>query len=197
MKDHSHDKGKDADEVTVETDDSLDDSVIAEEHQGDTIKKLREKLKVAQAEAKQYLDGWQREKADFINIRRRDDETKSEFLKFAKEEIVSDILPVLDSFELATANKASWEGAPAEWRKGMESIFNQLQNTLERHGVKKIYPLGHAFDPKLHEAVSTALVNEKGEDHTVVQVLQTGYELGGKVIRPARVIVGEFSDTQA
>lgn len=180
------------DDVTIESDDTLDDSVIAEEHQGDTIKKLRGKLKDAEGKAQEYLNGWQREKADFINLRKRDDEAKHEFLKFAKAEIVSDILPVLDSYELATSNKASWESAPAEWRKGIESIFSQLQNTLENHGIEKIYPLGETFDPKIHEAVSMTPVTDKEKDHTVVQVLQTGYRLGGKVLRPAKVIVGQL-----
>ncbi len=183
------------DEITIDHDDeNLDDSVVVDEHQGDTIKKLKEKLKVSEAQSKEYLDGWQRAKADFINIRKRDEEAKLEFLKYAKEETMLDIIPVLDSFDLAFLNKKAWEELPKDWRIGIESIYNQLISVLEAHGVKKIVPMGETYDPKLHEAVESLPVSEKEKDGVVLEVLQAGYTLAGKEVRPAKVKVGHIEN---
>ena len=184
------------DEITIDHgDENLDDSVIADEHQGDTIKKLKEKLKKVEDEKLEYLDGWQRAKADFINIRKRDEEAKMEFLKYAKEETMLDIIPVLDSFDLAFLNKKAWEELPKDWRTGIESIYNQLISVLEAHGVKKVVPLDQAYDPKLHEAVETINVMEKDKDGIVLEVLQAGYTLAEKEVRPAKVKVGHYESS--
>jgi molecular chaperone GrpE len=180
------------DDIILDTDSDLDDSVVADEHQGDTIKKLRENLKKAEAEAKEYLLGWQRAKADFINIRKRDEEAKQEFVKFSKEEIVSDLIPVLDSFDLAFRNKESWEMLPKDWRTGMESIYNQLLSALSSHGVQKIIPTGEKFDPKLHEAVEMVPVSDDEEDGKILEVTQPGYSLVGKEVRSPKVKVGHI-----
>jgi len=183
------------DEITIDhSDENLDDSVIADEHKGDTIKKLKEKLKDAESKKQEYLDGWQREKADFINIRKRDEEAKQEFLKYAKEETMLDIIPVLDSFDLAFRNKTAWEELPKDWRIGIESIYNQLISVLEAHGVKKVVPVGEVYDPKLHEAVESLPVSEKEKDGVVLEVLQAGYTLAGKEVRPAKVKVGHLEN---
>ncbi len=184
-----------SDDVILDTDSDLDDSVVAETHQGDTIKKLREKLKKAEAEAKEYLDGWQRAKADFINIRKRDEEAKQEFVKFSKEEIVSDLIPVLDSFDLAFRNKEAWQSLPKDWRMGMESIYNQLLSALSSHGVQKMIPDGEKFDPKLHEAVEMVPVSDENEDGKILEVIQPGYSLAGKEVRAPKVKVGTVNVT--
>jgi len=72
----------------------LDESVVIDEYQGDAIKKLKERLKEAEAKAKEYLDGWQRSQADFVNLRKRDEEAKKEFMKFVSLEVVKDLIPV-------------------------------------------------------------------------------------------------------
>src|ERR1035437_3380155 len=91
------------------------------------IKKLREKLNIAIEEKQQYLNGWQKEKAEFINIRRRDEESKQEFMKFAVQGLLEELLPVLDSFDMAMSNKASWDAISPEWRAGVESIYGQFK----------------------------------------------------------------------
>jgi molecular chaperone GrpE len=182
-----------SDDVTLERDSDLDDSVVAETHQGETIKKLREKLKKVEAEAKEYLDGWQRAKADFINIRKRDEEAKQEFVKFSKEEIVTDLIPVLDSFDLAFSNKEAWQSLPKDWRMGMESIYNQLLTALSSHGVQKLIPKGETFNPKLHEAIEIVQVDDKSEDGKILEVVQPGYTLAGKEVRPPKVKVGHLN----
>ncbi len=185
-----HDKN---DEITIDHgDEHLDDSVLAEESQHETIRKLKEKLKIAEAEKQEYLDAWQRAKADFVNIRKRDEDAKQEFLKFSKEEVLKDIIPVLDSFDLAFRNQEIWQSLPLNWRTGIESIYNQLISILAGHGVEKLVPVGEIFDPKLHEAMQMVHVEDERQNEKILEVIQTGYSLQGKEIRSPKVIVGTF-----
>jgi molecular chaperone GrpE len=172
------------DDVTFDMDSDIDDSVVAEEAQGETIKKLREKLKAAEAKAKENMDGWQRAQADFSNLRKRDEEAKGEFLKFANANFIKEIIPVLDSFTLAIAHG----------EKGIEPIYNQLWQILKASGLEESNPLGEMFDPNFHEAIAMVKTDKQSDDHKILDVLQKGYILSGKSIRPAKVRIGEFSN---
>jgi molecular chaperone GrpE len=161
---------------------NLDDSVVAEEHQSEAIKKLKERLKEAESKAKEHLDGWQRAQADFMNLRKRDEEAKQEFLKFAKSDVVSELLPVLDSMNLALSHG----------EKGVEPIHKQFIQILKKHGLEEMNPLGEPFDPKLHEAIGVVATDEPSEDNKILEVMQKGYILSGKTLRPAIVRTGEY-----
>lgn len=180
------------DDVTVETDSDLDDSVVAEEVAGGTIKKLRLKLKEAERKSAEYLAGWQRAQADFINYKKRDAVEKEEFLKFATEPVVLDTIHVMDSFDMAFGNKEHWEKADKSWRDGVEKIYAQLRKTLEKHGVTVDDPLGNDFDPLNHLAVEM-VPTDADNDGKIVGVVQKGYLMHGKAIRPAKVRVGQKS----
>jgi len=171
-------------------DDTLDDSVIAEEHQGETIKKLREKLKKALDEKQQYLASWQKDKADFLNARKRDKEDRETFVKFANENLIAELLPVLQSFEIAFANKESWEKVDKNWRIGVEYIYSQLKTVLEGNGLKQINPIGLKFDPMRDEAIEYVPVIDEKQDHIITEVIQNGYELHGKTLVAPKVKVG-------
>jgi molecular chaperone GrpE len=158
------------------------------------IKKLREKLKIAVEEKQKYLENWQRDKADFVNARKRDEDDRVQIIKFAKEDAISELIPVVDAFDLAMGQKEAWEALPKDWRTGMESISSQIGAILTQNGVLKIYPIGEPFDPKNHEAIATVTVDKKEQDHTVIDVLQSGFSIHGKVIRPAKVRVGEYKN---
>lgn len=173
----------------IEIDDSdLDDSVVAEESAQESIKKLRERLKETEAKAKEYLDGWQRSQADFINLRKRDEEAKIEFIKFAKLSLVEELIPVLDSFNIALSHPSISSGQEAN----IKPIYDQLLGILKITGLEEIEPLGSIFSPQEHEALDVILTEEKEKDHKVLEVMQKGYKLNGKVIRPAKVKIGEF-----
>ncbi|MFA6297367.1 MAG: nucleotide exchange factor GrpE, partial [Candidatus Paceibacterota bacterium] len=120
----------------------------------DTIKKLREKLKVAIEEKQKYLDGWQRDKAEFVNARKRDEEDKKNLLKFAEANLISEIIPALDAFDMAMANKEAWEKADKNCRVGVEYIYSQISNALQNHGLTKIDPKGEIFDPNHQHSVA-------------------------------------------
>ena len=173
-------------------DESLDDSVVAEEHASETIKRLREKLKKTEAERLEYLTGWQRAKADLINARKRDEEDRKEFMKFANERLIDGLIPVLESFELAMNNKEAWEKADKNWRTGVEYIYSQLKKALNDSGLKEIDPIGKPFDHNRDEAAEYVPVEKESEHHKVVAVIQKGYILNGKPMRPPKVKVGEW-----
>lgn len=179
---------------TIEKDlnSDLDDSVVAEEGVQETIKKLRAKLRAAEAEKMEYLTGWQRAKADLINARKRDEEERKDFVKFANERLIDGIIPVLDSFEMAMGNKEAWEKADKGWRTGVEYILSQLKKTLGEAGLVEIDPVGSKFDPMRDEAASYEPVTDRSKDHVILQTIQKGYELSGKPMRPPKVKVGEF-----
>jgi molecular chaperone GrpE len=160
--------------------------------QKDIVKDLREKLKKAIAEKQEYLNGWQRSKAEFVNARKRDEEDKKEFVKFAKVDLVEQLIPVLESFESARANKAAWESVDKNWRMGVEYIHSQLLKTLQDNGLEEVNPLGQKFDPMRDEAVSYDPVDDESKDHVITEVIQKGYNLNGKNIKAPRVKVGEF-----
>ncbi len=177
-------------EKDIEVDTDPGDDVVFEdmtENLGGDYKKKTDQLKLRikelEEKAAQYLESWQRDKAEFINIRKRDEQAQSQFLKFANEKLILDIVPILDTFDLALAH------ADGEVKKGIEGIVSQLVSVLEKNGVKKFSPLGEVFDPSRAEAIATVA----GEDGRVMEVIQSGYELNSKVIRPAMVKVGEVS----
>jgi molecular chaperone GrpE len=175
-------------EIDTDPGDGDVDDVVFEDHVENTgadytkkVAKLKGELKEAQEKAAQYLESWQRDKAEFINIRKRDEAAQSVFVKFANEKLILDIIPILDSFDMALVH------ADGELKKGIEGIMNQLGSVLEKNGVKKFSPMGEEFDPSRAQAIAMV----PGEDNKVVKVIQSGYELSGKVIRPAMVKVGE------
>ncbi len=156
----------------------------------DVVADLRTKLKKSEEEKGEYLTGWQRAKADFINARKQDQEANKLLVKFAEANLVSEIIPVLVSFDIAFANSETLENVPADWRKGIEQIYSKLLAILAEHNVEVINPLGKQFDPTLAEAVGMISTQNPEEDHVVLSVLQKGYKLHERVISPAKVRVG-------
>jgi molecular chaperone GrpE len=174
------------------SDEFLDDSVVAEENAAEAIKKLRERLKKAEADKQEYLTGWQRAKADLVNARKRDEDERKDFVKFSNAQLIEDLLPVLESFDMAMGNKEAWEKADKNWRIGVEYIYSQLRKVLSEYGVTEMNPAGEKYDHNHHEAVSFDPVTNEKEDHKIIQVIQKGYSLNGKVLKVPKVKVGEF-----
>ena len=180
-------------DTVVENDaDTLDDSVIAEENALEAVKKLKEKLKNSEKERMEYLTGWQRAKADLVNARKRDEADRQEFMKFANERLIDGLLPVLESFDMAIGNKEAWEKVDKNWRVGVEYIYTQLKKVLADSGLVEINPLGEKFDINRDEATEYVPVETEADDHKVVAVLQKGYTLNGRPMRPPKVKVGEW-----
>jgi molecular chaperone GrpE len=170
----------------------LESTVDIEEKVENKISKIKRELKECQSSKQEYLDGWQRSKADFINFKKRSEESKKELLQYASENIITEIIPTLDNFEQAMKNKSVWESVDENWRKGIEMIYFQLVDVLKRNGVTEIESLGKNFDPKIHESLETIEVENEKDNDKILEVTQKGYRMGDKVIRHPNVKVGKF-----
>lgn len=157
------------------------EEALEEEGFKDKIKKLREELEKCRKEKEEYLAGWQRAKADFINTRKDEERARENFLKFAEENFLKEFLAVADSLELALKLKPS---------EGMSEIYSQLRELLKRHGAGVIEAKGKKFNPFEHEAIERMEISEPEKDNTVLEELQKGWYLHEKVLRPAKVKVG-------
>jgi len=142
-------------------------------------------LAAEKKKAEEYLASWQRAQADFINYKRRNEQERLEFSRFANASLLLGLLPVLDDMERALAVIPP-EFAGEKWVEGVRLVERKFKSSLEAQGVKPVLALGMAFDPKLHEAVR----QDKGPEGMVIQEFQRGYTLNDKLLRPARVVVG-------
>jgi molecular chaperone GrpE len=156
------------------------------------VKKLKEELKKTQVERGEYLDGWQRSRADYLNLKKDSDARHAALSKHAKLAIIESFFPLYDSFELAFANKEAWMCAPENWRQGVEYIFQQLKTIFQHNGVEEINPLGEKFDHTKHHSIATVEVEDETKDGVIMEVAKKGFEAHGQILRPAQVKVGEF-----
>ncbi|MFZ2303415.1 MAG: nucleotide exchange factor GrpE [Minisyncoccia bacterium] len=168
------------DPVSFESEEDLENPAL-------TQKKMREKLKICEKEKKDYLDGWQRMRADFANVKKEEEKSRGEMIKFAAEGLVDDLIPVLDSFSMAFGNKEAWEKVDENWRKGVEYIYAQMYSVLESRGLTEIGEVGEKTDPRLHIAIEEIPPKSEKDADTVSEIIQKGYRLHSKVIRPAKV----------
>lgn len=148
---------------------------------------LEEQLEAAEAKAAEYLDGWQRARAEFANAKKRLEKSRVEARRNATVEVIGKILPILDDFERALENVPENIAADG-WFEGIALIDRKLHDILKSENIERIETVGEPFDPNLHEAVLQEESDEY-ESGTVIKELQSGYRLDERVIRPAMVIV--------
>ncbi len=151
------------------------------------IEALEKQLEEAEAKVSEYKDGWMRSQADFQNYRKRIERDNEMTYASMKGDIIKKVLPVLDDLERALQNRPSNSGA---WVSGIELIQKKLLSLLEAEGVQRIEAVGAAFDPNFHEAISHEPIVGVQSGH-VIAVVQNGYMLGERVIRPALVRVAQ------
>lgn len=148
---------------------------------------LAEELQQAQSKAREFFEGWQRERADFANYKRRIDRDQQLMSQNIRGDIIKRYLPILDDLERALKQLPGDE-TTAAWAAGIELIYRKLQAILESEGVKRIPAEAEEFNPTRHEAIT----HEDSPDHKsgqVIEVVQQGYTLGDRVLRPALVRV--------
>lgn len=160
----------------------------------DVVKKLREEIKTLRKEKEEYLTGWQRAKADYVNLQKELDLARVNVSILTKEKMVNKLLPALDSFEMAFSNKEHWEKIDKDWQDGITSIYQQIISGLEKSGIEKIYEIEIPFDPNIHQSISIVETDDEEKDHTVEKVLQVGYKIGDRIIRPAKVTIFEYKN---
>jgi len=141
------------------------------------LAELHTELEQARAKSSEYFDGWQRERADFINYKKRVERDQTQTLNNITSEVIKKYLAIIDDMERALKTRPT-QGEGAAWAEGIELIYRKLQNILESEGVTRIQADQQIFDPTLHEAITQ-------EDSPE----QQGYMLGDRVVRPALVRV--------
>ncbi len=154
-----------------------------------TLKKFRADIKELKAQKEEYLTGWQKERADFVNYRKEEEERNRNFRNIIQERILENFLSVMDSFDMAFSNKEAWEKVDANWRTGVEYIYSQMSNIFEEYGITSIGQVGEKFNPEIHQSVEVVETTDQSKDDTIAQVLQKGYKTKDKVLRAARVKV--------
>jgi len=169
-----------------------EDCIKGGENQQDTVAEQERPEETAEdndlkAKADEYLQLLQRVQADFDNFRRRTAQERQEAAKYCSQRLATGLLPVLDNFERAL--KAEGEDLHG-FRNGIELIYRQLRDVLEKEGVKPMDAVGSQFDPNLHEAVMQEQ-SDQYDDNVVMEELQKGYLLADRVIRPAMVKVAQ------
>ncbi len=147
---------------------------------------LKRQLEETEAKLAETVDGWQRSQAEFQNYKKRVERDSEMMRSNMKGDIVKKILPVLDDLERAMQNRPADE----PWTNGIELIVRKFQSVLDSEGVKKIEAEGVEFNPNFHEAISNE-PSEEVESGYVIAIVQNGYMLGERVIRPALVRVAQ------
>ena len=183
-KKHTHEEElgeSQAEGVATSQDTSLDVEQLSAE-----MEVLRKKLEEAASKTTEYKDSWLRSQAEFQNYRKRIERDNELTYISLKGDIIKKILPVLDDLERALQNRSGDDA----WANGIELIARKFQNILQSEGIKRIEAVGKEFDPNLHEAVSHEPVDGVQSGH-MIGVVQTGYMLGDRVIRPALVRVAQ------
>jgi len=149
------------------------------------VEALKKALAEEEAKAGKYLSNWQRAQADFVNFKRRTEQEKGDIIKLANAGLIFNLLSVVDDMERALDN-ISDELAEFKWVDGIVLIYRKFMAILEANGVSEMKALGERFDPSLHEAV----IHVEGESGKIMAVVQKGYMMNNRVLRPAMVKVG-------
>ena len=153
------------------------------------IEKLKKKVEELEKLRQEYLSGWQRARADLINYKKEELERIQDFIKKAIEKFILEFLPILDNFYNAERAISSEKKEMPEI-KGILQIKKQILDFLKNYGLEEIDSVGKKFDPLFHEVVEEIEV-EKFEGGTIVEEIQKGYKINGRLLRPAKVKVAK------
>jgi len=165
-----------------------------DEDAGDTpgmlakIQKLKADLAACKAEKQEYLDGWQRLKADVVNARKAEEERNKRGKAVAQENFIADLIPIFDSFDMARAG-SGWEKVDPAWKQGIDHIFGQLEGVITNAGASRFGAVGETFDPLIHEAVKEVPPERTDQENKIVAILRSGWKIGEFIVRPAQVTV--------
>ncbi len=149
--------------------------------------KKKENIEKYKKERDEYLKGWKRARADFLNYKKEEDQRMEKIAEYEREKIIKELMGVLDDIYLAEKEIPN-KDRENTWIKGILGVKKQIEGFFEKMGVEKIDSLGEEFDPALHEAVEMTEDKDKGTG-VVVGEVQKGYRIRDKVIRPAKVKV--------
>lgn len=150
---------------------------------------IKKQLDESQKLRDEYLDSWKRERAAFLNYKKEEAERVGEFVKFANQELISKILPILDNIYIAE-KKLPKDLKNNQWVEGILKIKSQILDFLKNQGIEEIKCLGEKFDPNFQEAIEEVKKSDS-ESGIIIEEIKKGYLLHGKVIRPAKVKIAK------
>jgi molecular chaperone GrpE len=189
MEEESKDRVVESEEIEEQEPEREDETLVIEEFDLDELKALREEINLLQQQTSEYLDGWQRERAEFANYKKRKDRESQQLRDSITANIIRKYLEIVDDLERALQNQPQ-DGEGASWAEGIELVYRKFLATLESEGVTAMQVAGTDFDPNLHEAISQE-PSEEYESGKVVEVLRNGYMIGERVLRPASVRIAQ------
>lgn len=179
------------DDITLDTEEGIEESGSEEELEAtearadSKVLKLKKELEATKLEKQEYLDGWQRAKADYVNALKRFDEEKKANKEQGTVYAAGAFLPALDSLARAEA-----QGAVPE---GFSGVLKQLHEGMNKLGLVQFGEVGEAFNPELHEALGQDETEDSALDETISSVLEQGWKIADRVLRPAKVRVAQFT----
>ena len=179
----THARGKSQPDTKQEQQAELEEIVLSRKE----LDELQERLKKAEDGCSSNLDGWQRERAEFSNYKKRIDRDQVSLGQSITGSVIKKYLPVMDDLDLALKSRPK-EGEGAAWAAGIELIQRKLMSILESEGVTPIFENKVQFDPTIHEAI-THEDNAEFASGEVIEVIRSGYKLGDRILRPAVVRV--------
>ena len=192
MKEETIQQPDNSEEITLEREEASQEEVVTTLPEGlaaqgaeEDVPALRAELEAWQSRANEYLDGWQRSRAEFANYKKRQEREQGLVYQNAAGAIIKRYLEVLDDLERALKNRPQ-DGDGAVWAEGIELIYRKLSAILEAEGVTAMQTEGQLFDPNLHEAISQEK-NDHYESGQIIEVIKQGYMIGERVLRPALV----------
>lgn len=171
--------------------DEIDEATSVEEPEKDEQETASvDELTEAKAAFSDMEDRYLRIQAEMANMRKRNQKEREDAAKYRSQDIAKELLPVIDNLERAMAIEVSDEQGES-LKKGLEMVMNTFRTALKSEGIEEINPVGESFDPNFHQAVQTVPAEDGQATDTVVNVLQKGYILKDRVLRPAMVIVSQ------
>jgi len=188
-------KGQSEELETPETDKNEGNEDSIEKETNSEMAELKKNLAAAEAKAEENWDKAVRAQAELENVRRRSQRDLENAHKYALEKFLQDLLPIQDSMEMGLTAAQDESADINKLREGSELILKMFADLLDKYGIETIDPQGHPFDPEHHQAM-TLLESPDHEPDTVVSVMQKGYKLNDRLVRPAMVVVSKASESE-
>lgn len=181
-------------EESANAEDQIEPS--GDENVDESVEDLAVKIEALEAKAQENWDHFVRTKAEMDNMRRRTERDLENAHKYALERFAQELLPVKDSLEMGVAAAQDEAADVAKLREGTEMTLRMLDSAMEKYHIKTIDPLDEPFNPELHQAMTMVEMADK-EPNTVINVLQKGYTLNERLVRPAMVVVSKAASAEA
>lgn len=153
------------------------------------VKELKKELEKAKKQAEEYLNGWKRAKADYINFKRETEKKQKELIEFATAGMLLELFPLVDQFKQAFKHLPK-DQQKSDWVKGIKHIQDNLNKILNNLGIEEIAAKGEKFNPELHDAIEE--IASDLEEGTILEEIKTGFKMNDKVIQPAKVKVSKL-----